>query len=150
MTETDRQDLPVDGRCKYVKGAAWCSCGTWTIAYRTRRANHFRRVTNWSGTWRQNYELARKFGELHPELQVFYVPSAAYERDEFERITGLVVAGAMAQDAADKLLADHGTVMAASGKRVKIRETGILTHQELALAMLADDAAAHSRTGVAS
>lgn len=52
---------------------------TWTIAYRKRSASRFQRVTNWSGTWAEAESVASKFGQDHPELQVYYVPSKAHD-----------------------------------------------------------------------
>lgn len=79
----------------------------WTLAYRKRTANRFQRVTNWSGTWHQAVQLARVFGEAHPELQVWYVPTAASE--------------------ANGCPEDAGNILVDSGRRVRIRETGELT-----------------------
>lgn len=86
---------------------------TWTLAYRKPTANRFQRVTNWSGTWSQAQELARSFAQAHPELQVWYVPSAASEENGCEE--------------------DRGNVLTDTGRRVRIRETGSLTEAELAM-----------------
>lgn len=94
---------------------------TWTIAYRKPRANHFRRVTNWSGTWAQAREVAATFQEASPDLQVYYVPAA---------------------DSAGQCEADRGNILMDSGKRIKIRETGELSPWGLLLVPDADAAQA--------
>lgn len=96
---------------------------TWTLAYRKPTANRFQRVTNWAGTWAQALELAQAFSKAHPELQVWYVPSAASE-----------VNGAPE---------DAGNVMVDSGKRIRIRDNGALTEAELT--MVPDAAEAQAR-----
>ena len=91
---------------------------TWTIAYRRRTANRFVRVTNWAGNWHQAYNLASAFGELHPELQVHYVPTAEYDAEEAREIAAGTLSAAYAED--------HGNVLVDSGKRVRIVDTGQL------------------------
>lgn len=95
---------------------------TWTLAYRRRTANRFQRVTNWSGTWAQAMELARSFGQAHPKLDVWYVPSAASD--------------------ANGSIEDRGNILVDSGRRVKILETGFLGEAELAMVPDADEAQA--------
>lgn len=87
---------------------------TWTIAYRKPRANRFQRVANWEGTWAQAREVAQAFAVAHPDLQVYYVPSAASDAAEWSAPE------------------DRGNVLVDSGRRVRIRETGALTEAELA------------------
>lgn len=96
---------------------------TWTIAYRKPRANRFQRVTNWHGTWAQACELAHDFAEANPELQVFYVPTAASEAD-----------GTNPEDA--------GNILVDSGKRVRMIDNGELSGDVLdyALGLLMGDA----------
>jgi hypothetical protein len=84
---------------------------TWTMAYRKPRANRFQRVTNWAGTWHQARDLAGKFVEANPGLQVYYVPSAASETPGHE---------------------DTGNILTETGRRVRIRETGELSAEMLA------------------
>lgn len=79
------------------------SATTWTLAYRKRTANRFQRMTNWAGTWAQARELARTFGQAHPELDIWYVPSAASETPGHE---------------------DTGNVLTDTGRRVRIRDNG--------------------------
>lgn len=76
----------------------------WTIAYRKPRANRFLRVANWQGTWAQAIAAAQVFGEAHPDLQVWYVPTAASD------------ANGPAEDA--------GNVLVDTGRRVRIVEGG--------------------------
>lgn len=98
----------------------------WTLAYRKRTANRFQRVTDWAGTWQQARDKAREFGERHPELQVYYVTTAAYEKAEAARLAGQVARGEMAQDLADHWLADHGNLLVDSGKRVRMVDNGTI------------------------
>lgn len=94
---------------------------TWTLAYRKPRANHFRRVANWRGTWHQARELTGTFLEANPGLEAWYVPTADVERiDE----------------------ADRGNILVESGRRVKMRETGTLPDEILAKVPDAADAKA--------
>lgn len=98
---------------------------TWTLAYRKPKANRFQRVTNWEGTWAQARELAATFGAAHPELQVWYVPSAA-------------------SDAGGHTFPeDRGNILTDTGRRVKIRETGKLSAE--LLAQVPDAAEAQAR-----
>ncbi|HEX8109784.1 MAG TPA: hypothetical protein VF516_18765 [Kofleriaceae bacterium] len=91
---------------------------SWTIAWRKRTANHFRRANNWAGTWAEAFEMARAFGELHPEYQVYYTTTAAYEQWERDEIA----AGTLAADRGE----DHGNIMVDSGKRIRVRDTGVV------------------------
>lgn len=91
----------------------------WTIAWRKRTANHFRRANNWAGTWAEALEMAGAFGELHPDLQVYYTPSVAHEqwmRDE-------IAAGTLVDYGYSE---DWGNILVDSGKRIRIRETGVI------------------------
>jgi hypothetical protein len=99
---------------------------TWTIAYRRRTANRFQRVTNWSGTWAEAREMAGAFGELYPDLQVWYTMTAAHEQAETIRLAAKVASGEYDQEFADRYLEDHRNIMVDSGKRIAIRETGNL------------------------
>lgn len=86
---------------------------TWTLAYRTKGANHFRRVTDWTGTWHEARDLAGLVTLSHPELEVWYTGSLDSERHGFVH--------------AD----DCGNLLVPSGKgrksrRVRVRETGSL------------------------
>lgn len=96
---------------------------TWTLAFRKRTANRFQRVTNWSGTWAQARELAFTFSKANPELAVYYVPTLESE-----------VHGAP-EDAGNVLV--EGT-----GKRIRIRDNGILSAEILAQVPDADEAQA--------
>jgi hypothetical protein len=80
------------------------SATTWTLAYRKRTANRFQRMTNWEGTWAQARELAVIFGEAHPELDIWYVPTQASD--------------------ANGAPEDIGNILVESGRRVRIRENG--------------------------
>lgn len=108
--------------------------GDWTIAYRTPRANAFKRVTNWAGTWHQAFELAGIFAKANPDLQVYYVPSADYERREFVGLNKRVDAGQVTREYAVSMIEDHGNVLVEeTNRRVKIHETGVLSAEMLAL-----------------
>lgn len=74
---------------------------TWTIAYRKRSASRFQRVTNWSGTWAEAESVASKFGQDHPELQVWLVPSREHDATRPDHV-------------------DANNVLVDSGKRIKI------------------------------
>jgi len=94
---------------------------TWTLAYRKPRANRFQRVTNWRGTWHQASELAGTFADVHPDLEVYYVPTADVERiDE----------------------ADRGNILVESSRRARMFETGQLSAEMIALAPDASEAKA--------
>lgn len=103
---------------------------TWTLAYRTPRANHFKRVTNWSGTWHQAYELAGKLAQTG--VQVYYVTTQGYELAETKRLAQEVATGRMTNEMAYSYLEDHGNILVDSGRRVKMRETGRLLDELLA------------------
>jgi hypothetical protein len=105
----------------------------WTLAYRTPRANHFKRVTNWEGTWHQARELAAKLLETEPGLQVYYVQSAASELAETKRLAQEVASGRIMSETAYSYLEDHGNILVAeTRRRVKMRETGQLSAELLA------------------
>lgn len=98
------------------------SATTWTLAYRKRTANRFQRMTNWAGTWAQALELARTFGEAHPELDVWYVPSLESE--------------------ANGAPEDAGNILTDTGRRVRIRDNGTAPEWLLARVPDADEAQA--------
>ncbi len=80
---------------------------TWTVAYRLRRANRFLRVDGVALSWDEATELALDVQEaLGHRYEVYYVPTA--ESD--------------AQRADD----DQGNILVDSGRRVKIKEGGVL------------------------
>lgn len=114
---------------------------TWTLAYRTPRANHFKRVTNWSGTWHQAYDLAGKLMEAQPGLQVYYVQSADAELAQVKRLAQEVAEGKISLDLAHSYLEDHGNILISETKRrVKTRETGSLSDELLAQVLDAAEA----------
>ncbi len=116
---------------------------SWTLAYRTPRANHFKRVTNWEGTWHQARELAAKLLETEPGLQVYYVQSAASELAEVKRLANEVASGRIMSETAYSYLEDHGNILVAeTRRRVKMRETGSLSPELLAQVPDADEAKA--------
>jgi hypothetical protein len=116
---------------------------SWTLAYRTPRANHFKRVTNWEGTWHQARELAAKLLETEPGLQVYYVQSAASELAEVKRLANEVASGRIMSETAYSYLEDHGNILVAeTRRRVKMRETGQLSPELLAQVPDADEAKA--------
>lgn len=86
----------------------------WTIAYRKPRANRFLRVTNWQGTWAQALAVSQVFAAAHPELQVWYVPTAASD--------------------ANGAPEDIGNILVDTGRRVRIVEGGdeLLTTEMIA------------------
>jgi hypothetical protein len=92
---------------------------SWTIAWRKRTANHFKRANNWSGTWAEAVEMAAAFGELHPNFQVYYTSSVAHEQWQRDEIA----AGTMIDHGYSE---DWGTILVDSGKRIRIRETGVI------------------------
>lgn len=96
---------------------------SWTIAYRNPRANHFKRATNWSGTWAEAVEMARVFGDLHPEFQVWYTTTVEYEQWTAQEIAAGTLDASYAED--------HGNIMVDSGKRVRVRETGQVDAESL-------------------
>jgi hypothetical protein len=87
----------------------------WTLAYRRPRANYFRRVNNWEGTWAQALELAEIFSIAHPEFEVYYVPTRETEQD-----------GSCPED--------RGNILVDTGRRISIRETGTLSGEMIAKA----------------
>src|SRR6185369_9641001 len=107
----------------FADAPALAEPATWTLAWRKRTGPVFHRATDWSGTWEQAYQLARVLGDLHPELQVYYTSTAAYEADQAARIA----AGEIGPEYAE----DHGNIMVESGKRVKIRDNGKIDQQAL-------------------
>jgi hypothetical protein len=107
---------------------------TWTLAYRKPNANRFQRVTNWSGTWHQAYELCSTFAKAHPELQVYYTTTAATE----QRQAAEIAAGTLHARYAE----DHGNIMIDSGKRIRIFDNGTLPAEILAQVPDADEAKA--------
>lgn len=100
----------------------------WTIAYRKRTGPVFHRVTNWSGTWQQAFDMANKFGQANPDLQVWYVTTLAYEQAEREAIAaGTLVDHGYSEDWGN-ILTDGRFVRGTwtPGKRVKIVDNGTL------------------------
>ncbi len=80
---------------------------TWTVAYRLRRANRFLRVGGVALSWDAATELALDVLEaLGDRYEVYYVPTA--ESDALR-----------ADD-------DQGNILVPSGRRVKIKEGGVL------------------------
>lgn len=79
----------------------------WTIAYRKPRANRFLRV-DLDLSWGEAERLADKVATALPDQQVYYVPNARAERE------GYVV---------DE---DRGNILVDSGRRVRVREGGVL------------------------
>lgn len=99
----------------------------WTIAWRKRTANHFRRANNWAGTWAEAVEMAGAFAELHPEMQVYYTVTAEYETWQAADLARRVSVGEITEEFAGDYLADHANILNDDGrKRIKIRETGVL------------------------
>jgi hypothetical protein len=79
----------------------------WTIAYRSKTTvNHFRRVSDFSGTFDQAVALAGRFLEVNPGSECWYLPTREAE------IEGYVNA------------ADVGNILIATGRRVSIKEVG--------------------------
>jgi hypothetical protein len=99
---------------------------TWTIAWRKPRANRFQRATNWAGTWAEAFEMAQAFGELHPDLQVYYTTSLEHEQAQAAELPRRVAAGEISQELADSYLEDHGNILVDSGKRVRIVDNGVI------------------------
>lgn len=94
---------------------------SWTIAYRmSKHANHFKRVTNWSGTWNAARIMAAEFEAHNPGAEVWYVPTAEYET--YQR--GMIESGAFEDTGISD---DFGNILMDSGKRIKMRETGSVT-----------------------
>jgi hypothetical protein len=80
-----------------MSSSAW-----WTIAYRKPTANRFLRADDFAGTWAQASELAGRFAEANPSLQVYFVPTKAHE---IEHPTE-----------------DSGNILTETGRRVRIVE----------------------------
>jgi hypothetical protein len=82
----------------------------WTIAYRKPRANKVNRVTNWSGTWQEAYEMADRFRDIegNENLEIWYVTTRAAELNGYSYPE------------------DHGNILSNTGRRVKMTETGTL------------------------
>jgi hypothetical protein len=78
----------------------------WTIAYRKPTANRLLRAGNFAGTWDEAADLARRFADRFPGLDVWYVPTA--ECDTPDRTVP----------------EDCGNVLTARGRRVRIAEGG--------------------------
>jgi alpha-beta hydrolase superfamily lysophospholipase len=89
------------------------AANTWTVAYRNRRANHFKRVTDWSGTWEQATQMAGLVNEAHPDLEVWYTGTLESEQ-----------AGFVHPDDCGNLLVPNRT--GRKSRRVQVRETGSL------------------------
>src|SRR5688500_15907731 len=94
----------------------------WTIAFRNPRASFFHRIADWEGAWAQAKEVAAIYGELHPELQVYYTTSLAYETAERIELPQRVARGEITQELANDYLEDHGNILVDSGRRVKVRD----------------------------
>ena len=86
---------------------------TWTLAYRNPRANHFKRLTDWSGTWAEAEKLAGVAKKAHPELEIWYTGTLVSER-----------AGFVHPDDCGNILVPTGN--GRKGRRVQVRETGSL------------------------
>lgn len=96
---------------------------SWTIAYRmSKHANHFKRVTNWSGTWNAARIMAAEFEAHNPGAEVWYVPTSEYEN--YQR--GMIESGAFEDTGISD---DFGNILMDSGKRIKMRETGLVTDE---------------------
>lgn len=88
----------------------------WTIAYRKPTGPWFQRV-DLELTWHQAVDVARQFGELHPDLVVYYVTTKAHDNQrlvEAEHNT-CQLARDLAEDAHNLLVGN---------KRIKIKDTG--------------------------
>ncbi len=80
---------------------------TWTVAFRKPTGPWFRRVADLELTWHQARELASRLGEVDPTLVVWYTTSTAWDR-------------------ANPTHEDSFNILTDAGKRVAIRETGVL------------------------
>lgn len=79
----------------------------WTIAYRrSLKSNRFLRVGGLALSWDAATELANDFAEAMPGYQVFYVPNATYDAAHPSE--------------------DSFNILVDSGRRVKIKEGGVL------------------------
>lgn len=96
----------------------------WTIAYRmSKYANHFKRVTNWSGTWSEARLMAVEFETHNPGAEVWYVRSLENEKAEAAAIAaGDVIDYGQSEDWGNILMED-------GKKRVTMRETGLVTDE---------------------
>jgi hypothetical protein len=80
---------------------------TWTVAYRLRRANRFLRIDGVALHWDEATELALEVSEaLGSRYEVYYVPTLASESEQ--------------------VFEDRGNILVDSGRRVKIKEGGVL------------------------
>lgn len=97
--------------------------GSWTIAYRMHRnANHFKRVTNWSGKWDAARIMAAEFEAHNPGAEVWYVSTVEYEK----YVSGMIESGELGDSGVSD---DFGNILMESGKRIRMRETGLVTDE---------------------
>lgn len=115
----------------------------WTLAWRNPRASSFHRAKNWEGTWAQAFELSSVFAKENPGLEVWYVTTAAYEREEAFELPQRVARGEISRELMDMYLEDHGNVLVDSGRRVRIYDNGRLS--ATVLAQVPDAAEAQAR-----
>jgi hypothetical protein len=81
---------------------------SWTIAFRTPRANRFRRVTDWSGSCEQAREMAGAATSGSPQLEVWFVPTLAAEESGYS------------------CEEDRGNILAVTGRRVRMVDNAVL------------------------
>lgn len=79
---------------------------TWTVAYRKPKANRFLRIDGIALSWDAATELAAEVQEAMPGYQVYYIPTAEYD--------------------AHRSSEDAFNILVDSGRRVKIKEGGVL------------------------
>lgn len=80
----------------------------WTIAYRNPRANHFKRATDFCGTWQEARDIGRLAAISRPDLEVWVTTTQAAEA------TGYVHSE------------DIANILANSGRRVQVLNTGTI------------------------
>jgi hypothetical protein len=80
----------------------------WTLAFRNPRANRFRRVTDWGGSWDEAQKMSGAAVTAHPELEIWYVPSLAAEQSGYS------------------CEEDRGNILANTGRRVRMVDDAVL------------------------
>jgi len=80
---------------------------TWTVAFRKPTGPWFRRVADLELTWHQAHELASRVAQADPTIQVWTTTSTVWDR-------------------ANPTHEDSFNILTDAGKRVRVRETGVL------------------------
>lgn len=85
----------------------------WTLAYRrSKSANRFHRVTDYAATWHEAMHKAGEVGALHPDYEIWFVPTRTAE------LRAAATSPAHAEDVAN--------ILTTTGKRVAMTDTGTM------------------------